>query len=107
MNILHADSGQLNLHVIAEILGPCLSDSNITICRLSSQQGGQEQFGATHAMLTRFETVGQLQAFLRLPPCSQLLKTSEDPYFASALSFTYDIAPPSGARSTAPQKHLL
>ena len=61
----------------------------------------------THAMLTRFETVRQLQAFLRLPPCSQLLKTSEDPYFASALSFTYDIAPPSGARSTAPQSHLL
>ncbi len=77
------------------------------MCRLSSRQGGEEQLGVTHAMLTRFETVNQLQAFLHLPPCSQLLKTSEDPFFASALSFTYDIAPPSGARSTAPQSHLL
>ncbi|CAL5228940.1 g12169 [Coccomyxa viridis] len=74
---------------------------------LSSRQGGVEKFEVTHAMLTRFETVKQLQAFLRLPPCSQLLKTSEDPFFASAISFTYDIAPPSGARSTAPQSHLL
>lgn len=86
---------------------PGLSCSTVPTCRLSSRQGGQEQVAVTHAMLTRFETVAQLQAFLRLPPCSQLLQTSEDPCFASALSFTYDIAPPSGAKSTAPQSHLL
>ena len=61
----------------------------------------------THAMLTRYATVKQLQAFLRLPPCRQLLETSGDPFFASALSFTYDIAPPSRSRSSAPRGHLL
>lgn len=61
----------------------------------------------THAMLTRFETVKQLQAFLQLPPCSQLLRTTKDQCFAAALSFAFDIAPPSGSRSTAPQSHLV
>ena len=76
-------------------------------CRLMDKSGGQEQFRASHAVLTRFGTMQQLQAFLRLPPCSRLLKTAEDPCFASALSFTYSISPPSASRSSAPQRNLL
>ena len=82
-------------------------DKSAPTRRLSGKHSGQEHSGVTHAMLTRFETVKQLQAFLRLPPCSLLLKTSGDPCFASALSFTYDIVPPSGSRSTAPRSHLV
>ena len=76
-------------------------------CRLMDSSGGQEQFRASHAVLTRFGTMQQLQAFLRLPPCSQLLKTAEDPCFASALSFSYSILPPNASRSSAPQRNLL
>ena len=76
-------------------------------CRLLDKSGSQEQFRASHAVLTRFGTMQQLQAFLRLPPCSQLLKTAEDPCFASALSFAYNISPPSASRSSTPQRNLL
>lgn len=66
-----------------------------------------EDSGGTHAMLARFETQKQLQAFLRLPPCAALLSAVNSTPVSVLVSFAYNIAPPNDSRSTAPQSNLL
>ncbi|CAL8462957.1 g2491 [Coccomyxa elongata] len=66
-----------------------------------------EDSGGTHAMLTRFETQKQLQAFLRLPPCAALLSAVNNSPVSALVSFAYNIAPPNDSRSTSPRSNLL
>ncbi|BDA48047.1 hypothetical protein COCOBI_11-3040 [Coccomyxa sp. Obi] len=66
-----------------------------------------EDSGGTHAMLTRFETQKQLQAFLRLPPCAALLSAVNNLPVSALVSFAYNIAPTNNSRSTSPQSNLL
>ena len=63
--------------------------------------------GCTHGMLCRFATKGQLQSFLRLPPCEALLANAGDVPMHAVLSFAYSIAPPAGSKNASPQSALL
>jgi hypothetical protein len=58
-------------------------------------------------MLSRFATKGQLQSFLRLPPCEAISGQAEDVPLHAVLDFAYSIAPPTGTKNASPQSALL
>lgn len=94
----------LPLHFIWWATLPC-----VVLARSVSGRGSWKDAtpGCSHGMLCRFATKGQVQSFLRLPPCEALLAKADDVPMHAVLSLAYSVAPPASSRNASPQSALL